>query len=726
MAGTQVGDLFEGLNEAQTAAVSAPDGNHLVLAGAGSGKTRVLTRRIAWLNQELSIPLHQIVAVTFTNKAATEMKERLLGLLGQPASSMWVGTFHGLSHRILRMHPLEAGLPADFQILDSDDQVRMVKQVMEELDIDTDKVSAREASSWISRHKDDGLRPGQTPLLSTLDQLLRSVYSSYQERCDRLGLIDFAEILLRCQELFINHPALLSHYQKRFAHLLVDEFQDTNAVQYKWVASLLGQSGRGFVVADDSQAIYGWRGARVDNVLSFVDEYDASIWRLEQNYRSTSAILDAANALIANNPTREDFRKKLWTSQASGEAIKCLEVKTEVEEAELVAVGIAKAIAAGVPARECAILYRSNAQSRVMEESLLIRNIPYKIYGGHRFFDRQEVKDAVAYLRIASNRQDDVSFDRVINTPPRGIGSSTVDEISSLATQNGCSRWEACQLFVDDERKAVRARNAVSAFMDVILALDETSPADLEGRLRRIMQDTGLRAHHEKQSKGEANSRADNLDELVSVGARFRQPEEEIEMGWTPMQSFLAQVSLEPGDADSRGDKNADSVQLMTIHSAKGLEFDVVFLIGWEDGMFPSSRSMEEEDRLEEERRLAYVAITRARKKLAILHAKTRRIYGRVQEATASRFINEISDHLHKKGGAKPAACAPSSSPSSNPSSKPPIALSGGDFRPGQSVNHGKWGDGIVVRKDPTKGCLVAFRGVGAKWVEIVEIKVAK
>lgn len=714
--------LIDGLNQAQASAVSAVDGNHLVLAGAGSGKTRVLTHRIAWLHQEEGVPLHRIVAVTFTNKAAMEMKERLLGVLGDSALGMWIGTFHGLSHRILRMHPMEAGLPGDFHILDSDDQVRMIKQVMEELDIDTDKVSPKEASSWISRHKDDGLRPGQTPINTSVDELLRSVYVYYQERCDRLGLVDFAEILLRCQELFENHPALLAQYQNRFSHLLVDEFQDTNAVQYKWVASLLGQQGRGFVVADDAQAIYGWRGARVDNVLSFVEDYNASIWRLEQNYRSTAAILDAANALIANNPIREDFKKKLWTSQKSGEAIKCLEVKTEIEEAELVAVGIAKAIAAGVPAKECAILYRSNAQSRVMEESLLVRNIPYKIYGGHRFFDRQEVKDAVAYLRVASNRNDDISFDRVINTPPRGIGSSTIDAISEIAAKNGCSKWDACQIFSEDPRQSGRARNATAIFVDLINSIDENSAADLEMRLRQVLLETGLRAHHQKQSKGEANSRADNLDELVSVGARFSQPDDEKQMGWTVMQSFLAQVSLEPGDADDRKNNNPNCVQMMTIHSSKGLEFDVVFLVGWEEGMFPSSRSIEQEDRLEEERRLAYVAITRARKKLAILHAKSRRVYGRIQDANPSRFISEISSYLQKAGK----GASPKSKPSTShqPINLPPVPA--GDFRPGQSVSHPKLGEGIVVRKDPPVKYLVAFKGVGAKWVMKEEIALAK
>lgn len=714
--------LIDGLNQAQASAVSAIDGNHLVLAGAGSGKTRVLTHRIAWLNQEEHVPLHRIVAVTFTNKAAMEMKERLLGVLGESALSMWIGTFHGLSHRILRMHPMEAGLPGDFHILDSDDQVRMVKQVMEELDIDTDKVSPKEASSWISRHKDDGLRPGQTPVNTSIDELLRSVYVYYQERCDRLGLVDFAEILLRCQELFENHPALLKQYQNRFSHLLVDEFQDTNAVQYKWVASLLGQEGRGFVVADDAQAIYGWRGARVDNVLSFVEDYNASIWRLEQNYRSTAAILDAANALIANNPVREDFKKKLWTSQKSGEAIKCVEVKTEIEEAELVAVGISKAIAAGVPAKECAILYRSNAQSRVMEESLLVRNIPYKIYGGHRFFDRQEVKDAIAYLRLASNRNDDISFDRIINTPPRGIGSSTIDAISEIAAKTGCSRWDACQIFSEDPRQSGRARNATAIFTDLINSIDENASADLEMRLRQVLLETGLRAHHQKQSKGEANSRADNLDELVSVGARFSQPEDEKEMGWTALQSFLAQVSLEPGDADDRKNDNPNCVQMMTIHSSKGLEFDVVFLVGWEEGMFPSSRSTEQEDRLEEERRLAYVAITRARKKLAILHAKSRRVYGRIQDASPSRFITEIESYLQKAG--KSASPQNKPKPSHQPISLPPVPV--GDFRPGQSVSHPKFGEGIVVRKDPPVKYLVAFKGLGAKWVSKDDISLAR
>lgn len=706
-------DLLEGLNQAQADAVSAPLGHHLVLAGAGSGKTRVLTRRIAWLNAQHGVPLHGIVAVTFTNKAASEMKHRLVSLMGAAAAGMWIGTFHGLSHRILRLNALEAGLPSDFQILDADDQVRMVKQVMEDLDVDDAKVSPKEASAWISRHKDDGLRPGKTPMHTPLDGLLRSVYVAYQERCDRLGLVDFAEILLRCHELFENHPHVLAQYRSRFSHLLIDEFQDTNAVQYGWVRSLLGTSGNGFVVADDAQAIYGWRGARVDNVLRFVDEHAAKIWRLEQNYRSTSCILAAANHLISKNPTREDFKKKLWTDQESGEPIKCVEVKSEVEEADLVSVGIQKALAAGVPAHECAILYRSNAQSRALEEALLSRNLPYRIYGGHRFFDRLEVKDAMAYMRLLSSRGDDMSFDRIVNTPTRGIGASVVDALREISRREEVSRWDAAGIYVNDDRQTSRSRNALSAFLDLIGRLDESSPSDLEGRLRQVINETGLRAHHEKISKGEANSRADNLDELVSVGARFRQPQEDIDLGLSMMHSFLSQVALEPVEAEEKNDK--ECVQMMTIHSAKGLEFDVVFLVGWEEGMFPSSRSIEDQDRLEEERRLAYVAITRARKKLAILHAQNRRLYGRVQECSPSRFITEISEMIQSKGKSKNKSnppTAPSTPSVSRVASAPP-----GEFRPGQSVKHRQWGEGIVVRKDLPLRYLVAFKDIGAKWI---------
>ena len=703
-------DLLGGLNSEQQAAVSAPDGHHLVLAGAGSGKTRVLTRRIAWLHQQHAVPLHGMVAVTFTNKAAREMRDRLLALLGPAASALWIGTFHGLSNRILRMHPLEAGLPDDFQILDSDDQLRLVKQVLADFDIDDGKIPPREAVAWISRHKDDGLRPGQVPVKTPLDGMMRSVFFSYQERCDRLGLADFGELLLRCHELFENQPALLAHYQKRFQYLLVDEFQDTNMVQYKWVRSLLGDTGRGFVVADDAQAIYGWRGARVDNVLRFVDEHSASIWRLEQNYRSTGAILAAANTLIAKNPTREDFKKRLWTEQAEGEAIKRVETRTEVEEAEVVSAGIARCLEAGVPANECAVLYRSNAQSRVLEESLLARSIPYKIYGGQRFFDCMEVKDAIAYLRLSANRSDDISFERIINTPTRGIGATTLDAIRVLSSRRETSRWNAAQAFVADGTNPARARSAVQAFLDLIVELDEAASSSLEDRLRRIIQQTGLRAYHEKLSKGETNSRSDNLDELVSVGSRFRQAEDEAAMGWSLTQSFLSQVSLEPVDAQSV--KETDQVQLMTIHSAKGLEFDVVFLVGWEEGLFPSGKSLEDPERLEEERRLAYVAITRARKKLAILHAASRRIYGRLQEAIPSRFLADIP--LSNKSSGKPSV-----SPSSLPRSALPLPSPPGEFRPGQNVQHPTWGAGIVVKKDPSQRYMVAFKGVGAKWVAL-------
>ena len=692
--------LLDGLNDEQACAVAAPAGHHLVLAGAGSGKTRVLTHRIAWYNQELGIPLHGIVAVTFTNKAAKEMKERLVKLLGPAAQGMWIGTFHGLCHRILRMHPLEAGLPDDFQIIDTDDQVRLIKQIIADLDMEEDKMAAKEIAGWISRNKDEGLRPHQVRVDNEFDGLMRTIYRLYQERADKLGLVDFGELLLRCQEVFENHPALLAQYQKRFSCLLVDEFQDTNNVQYKWVVSLLGTSGQGFVVADDAQAIYGWRGAKVDNVLKFVDDHKASIWRLERNYRSTANILSAANALIEKNPSREDFKKKLWTEQADGEPVHYLQVKTEIEEGELVASAISKALAAKVPASECAILYRSNAQSRVLEESLVRRRIPYRIYGGLRFFDRAEIKDSIAYLRLTSNRQDDVSFERVINTPTRGIGASTIDAIRIIANKNNLSRWEAAQIYVDQDSASARSKVAVKSFLDLIDRLEDEASPSMAGRIKAIIHESGLLDYHVKQSKGETNSRGDNLEELVSVGSRFRQDESEKEAGWSATQSFLVQVALEPVDAESQ--EPASQVQMMTIHSAKGLEFDLVFLVGWEEGLFPSARSVDDPERLNEERRLAYVAITRARKKLAVLHAKTRRIYGKEQDCSPSRFLREIPGALKTTSGSISIGQAKSIQ----------------EAKPGQPVKHTQWGEGILVRKDDVElKVLVAFKAVGAKWI---------
>ena len=627
-ANADVSHILDGLNEAQREAVTAPPGHMLVLAGAGSGKTRVLVHRIAWLCQVEGVSPYNIFAVTFTNKAAAEMRGRVEKLQGMPVSGMWVGTFHGLSHRLLRAHWKEAGLPQTFQILDSDDQYRLIRRVLKALELDESRWPPRQAQGFINARKDEGQRPQHVDTSSNpiYTQLVR-IYTAYEEACKRAGVIDFAELLLRTLELLRDNQSLLEHYQSRFKHLLVDEFQDTNTIQYALIRLLAGNNNKVFIVGDDDQAIYAWRGARVENIQLFQKHFkDAELVRLEQNYRSTTTILSAANALIDHNSDR--MGKKLWTSGEDGEQILFYNAFNELDEARFAIDRAKQWIENGHARSEIAILYRSNAQSRVFEERLVSEGIPYRVYGGLRFFERAEIKDALAYLRLIDNRNDDASFERVVNTPTRGIGDRSVEKIREVAKQKNYSMWEAARTLLDRKELAARATNAIAGFVRLIDSLSEDSAElDLFEQVEHVIHASGLIEHYSKEKSEKAEARVENLEELVTAARGFDYDADSDEYtGMAKLTAFLTHAALEAGEGQAK--EWEDCIQLMTLHSAKGLEFPLVFIVGLEEGLFPSQRSLDEEGKLEEERRLCYVGITRARQQLVLTSAEHRRLYG--------------------------------------------------------------------------------------------------
>ena len=718
--------LLDALNPAQREAVTAPPGHYLVLAGAGSGKTRVLTHRIAWLNEVHGVPAHGIFAVTSTNKAAGEMRARADALLqraGRGGRGMWIGTFHGLAHRLLRLHWQDAKLPEGFQVLDSDDQLRLVKRVVQQLEIDDARFPPRQIAWWINAQKDEGRRPQHLqPGADPWADVMRSAYALYQERCDRAGLVDFAELLLRAHELLRDNAGLLAHYRQRFGELLIDEFQDTNAIQYGFVRLLAGDSGHVFVVGDDDQAIYGWRGAKVENVQRFLHDYPgAATLKLEQNYRSSANILGAANAVITHNPDR--LGKQLWTESGEGEPIDLYAAYNEVDEARFVVERIRQWVGDGGSHRETAILYRSNAQSRAFEEALLAEQIPYRVYGGMRFFERAEIKDTLAYLRLVANRNDDAAFERAVNTPTRGIGERTLDEVRQRARGDGVSLWEASIRVAQAPVLAARARNALMAFHALIDALaEETRELPLKDKIDHVLMRSGLRAHYAAESKGSLDSRTENLDELVSVASRFVQRDDDEEAAaLSELVAFLAYASLEAGEGQTQSGE--DGVQLMTLHSAKGLEFPLVFLAGLEEGLFPNAKSVEEIGRLEEERRLAYVGITRARQKLVLSYAEARRIHGMDMYGIPSRFLREIPAPLLNEVRPRVQVSRPYASAQPRRElgqarghatiEAPPIKL-------GQNVVHASFGRGVVTDYEGSGAharVQVNFDDAGSKWL---------
>ena len=707
--------LLNSLNDAQRQAVAAPLGRQLVLAGAGSGKTRVLVHRIAWLIQVERASPHSILSVTFTNKAAAEMRHRIEQLLGMSPQGMWVGTFHGLAHRLLRAHWQEAGLAQNFQILDSDDQQRIVKRVIRELGLDEQRWPARQAQWFINGQKDEGLRPQHIQAAGDLFlSTMRSIYEAYEAACARAGVIDFSELLLRALDLWRNSPSLLEHYQRRFQHLLVDEFQDTNAVQYAWL-KLLAQNGASLmVVGDDDQSIYGWRGAKIENIQQFNEDFSAEIVRLEQNYRSTDTILKAANGLIAHNFGR--LGKELWTDTGEGEAITLYAGFNEHDEARYIVETIESEFKKGIRRSEMAILYRSNAQSRVLEEALLREKIPYRIYGGLRFFERAEIKNAMAYLRLIQHRHDDAALERVINVPPRGIGEKTVEALRSAARAQNTSLWQALHDLVGARAVSGRAASALNVFVELVdtLAL-KAEDLSLHNLVQQVIEQTGLVTFHKEEKGEKGQARVENLEELVSAARSFDfSGDEEL----TPLAAFLDHAALESGD--TQADSHEDSVQLMTLHSAKGLEFPLVFLAGMEEGLFPHKMSLEEPGRLEEERRLAYVGITRAMRRLVMSYAETRRLYGSETYNKVSRFVREVPDGLIQEVRLSNAVKQPFMGNRPSPFAQAPVPET--TFSLGQPVRHALFGEGVILNYEGSGAharVQVNFTAEGSKWLMV-------
>ncbi|EGQ8408095.1 DNA helicase II [Vibrio parahaemolyticus] len=708
--------LLDGLNDKQREAVAAPLENLLVLAGAGSGKTRVLVHRIAWLMSVEQASPFSIMSVTFTNKAAAEMRGRIEELMMGSASGMWNGTFHGICHRILRAHYLDAKLLEDFQIIDSDDQQRLLKRLIKAQNLDEKQWPARQVAWWINGKKDEGLRPAHIdayhdPVTKTYLQL----YTAYQEACDRAGLVDFAEILLRAHELLRDNKFVREHYQARFKHILVDEFQDTNNIQYAWLRMMTGPECHVMIVGDDDQSIYGWRGAKVENIEKFTREFPSvTTIRLEQNYRSTKTILEASNTLIANNTER--MGKELWTDGVVGEPISVYSAYNELDEARFAVNKIKEWQDKGGALNDAAMLYRNNAQSRVLEEALIQAGLPYRIYGGMRFFERQEIKDALAYMRLMANRNDDAAFERVVNTPTRGLGDKTLETIRRAARDRGCTMWEASVAMLDEQVLAGRAAGALGRFIELITALeDDTLEMPLHEQTDHVIKYSGLFTMYEQEKGEKSKARIENLEELVTATRQFEKPEEAEDMSL--LTAFLTHAALEAGEGQA--DEFEDAVQLMTLHSAKGLEFPLVFMVGVEEGMFPSQMSAEEAGRLEEERRLCYVGMTRAMQKLYITYAEMRRLYGQDKYHKPSRFIRELPETCLDEVRMKAQVSRPASSGRFSQTAVKEN-FNETSFSLGSRVMHPKFGEGTIINFEgsgPQSRVQIAFNGEGIKWL---------
>jgi DNA helicase-2/ATP-dependent DNA helicase PcrA len=708
--------LLDPLNDAQRRAVTAPSQSMLVLAGAGSGKTRVLVHRIAWQIQVLGVSPHGILAVTFTNKAAREMRGRIEELLQRPTHNLWIGTFHGLAHRLLRRHAKQAKLPDAFQVMDTADQLRVIKRVLQSLNLDEAKWPPKQVQWFINAQKDEGVRARHMP--ETGDLYLRqmtAIYRAYEEVCDRSGLVDFAELLLRVHELLRDNPDVLDFYQQRFEQVHVDEFQDTNTIQYAWLRLLTQDRNNLFVVGDDDQSIYGWRGARIENLYSFQKHFPQhEVVKLEQNYRSTGNILKAANRVISYNEGR--LGKELWTESGEGDPISLYAAFNEQDEAFFVIERIRAWINEGGARREAAILYRSNAQSRQFEERLFQAGIPYRVYGGLRFFERAEIKNALAYLRLTANRDDDVSFERVVNTPTRGIGEKTVDEIRNAARDRGTSLWNAAVFMLEQRRLTARAGNALAGFLQLIDRLAaETSGMELFEQAKRVVEKSGLIEFYQNSKGDQGEERIENLEELVNA-ARLFDPNIDNEDNLPPLELFLAHAALEAGEM--QGDEFDDCVQLMTLHSAKGLEFKVVFMVGMEEGLFPSLQSVEDPQRLEEERRLCYVGMTRAMQTLYMTYAESRRLYGRETYPRPSRFLREIPDECVQEVRLRAHVNRPAAASPAKPSASPSLSVS--RYKLGQRVGHAKFGEGTILQLEgqgAQERAQINFKNAGVKWL---------
>jgi len=727
-------DLLANLNPEQLAAVTLPPQAALILAGAGSGKTRVLTTRIAWLLSTGQVSPSGILAVTFTNKAAKEMQARLAAMLPVNVRAMWIGTFHGLCNRLLRAHHKEAGLPALFQILDSGDQQSAVKRLLKNLNVDDEKFPPRELCHFINAHKEQGIRAAQAEIFDDYTRRRVELYAEYEAQCQREGVVDFAELLLRTYELLTRNEPLRVHYQQRFRHILVDEFQDTNVLQYKWLKLLANygadDGAKLFAVGDDDQSIYAFRGAEVGNMRDFEREFRVQkVIRLEQNYRSHGNILEAANAIIKHNRGR--LGKNLWTDAGAGEPIRVFEGFSDLDEARFIVDEARDLIREGISRNQIALLYRSNAQSRVLEHQLFTAGIPYRVYGGLRFFERQEIKHALAYLRLIANPDDDTAFARVVNFPARGIGARSQENLQAAAHQANSSLYNAAASLTG------KAGASVGAFIRLIEELRrDTDQLPLPEMIEHVIEKSGLRQHYLGEKEGQ--ERLDNLDELINAAVSFVQEESGGDLAAREeagdLAAFLTHASLESGEHQAlEGD---EALQLMTVHAAKGLEFDIVFLSGLEQGLFPHENSAQEREGLEEERRLMYVAVTRARKRLYLSWAQTRMLHGQTRYCVASSFFDEIPDELLRR--INPVTVAQSSRPTYEAPragggwSRPAAAPGAGEVsgRPqgglpnglkiGMNVQHAKFGMGVIVSAEGRGAearVQVNFMDAGMKWL---------
>lgn len=787
--------MIDQLNPEQKAAVTLPPQHALVLAGAGSGKTRVLTTRMAWLIQTGQASPYGLLAVTFTNKSAREMLARLSALLPLDTRGMWVGTFHGLCNRLLRAHHRDANLPQTFQILDTADQLSAIKRLIKGAGIDDEKYSPRDVQRFINGAKEEGLRPDVVPANDPNHRRLVEIYSMYQAQCEREGVVDFPELLLRAYELLQRNGPVREHYQRRFRHILVDEFQDTNTLQYKWLRLLAGGGACVFAVGDDDQSIYAFRGANVGNMSEFERDYaHGAVIRLEQNYRSHGHILDAANALIAHNSAR--LGKNLWTAQGEGEPVRVIEQPSDLMEAQWVVDEIKALINDGSLRHEIAVLYRSNAQSRVIEHTLFSSGVPYKVYGGLRFFERQEIKHALAYLRLMDNPHDDTSWLRVVNFPTRGIGARTLEQLADLARERGTSLYGAVPYM------SGKGGSNLAKFAELIAGMaHEAQILSLPELIEHVIHHSGLRAHYQAEKEGA--ERLENLQELINAATVFCVEENieglpagllieralstaavsnvsgagipasqtsgsqafdsqtsdsqtpdsqelgsqavlgtaaalpEVELAMSPLAAFLSHASLEAGD--NQAQPGQDAVQLMTVHAAKGLEFDSVFITGLEEGLFPHENSLLEAAGLEEERRLMYVAITRARERLYLTLSQSRMLHGQTRYAMRSRFLDEIPEQHLKWLSPREASTLPSEArgqanwrrsdaygrpPTGGIAPRAPRSVTSGvtvgdkHFRIGQSVSHAKFGEGIIIGLSGAgqdSQAQIQFRDVGTK-----------
>lgn len=717
-----VSEIFETLNEPQRKAVTSEAQSLLVLAGAGSGKTRVIAHRVAWLIKAQNVNPHSILTVTFTNKASREMRGRIEDIVQEEMGNFWCGTFHGISHRLLRTHWEEAGLRKEFSILDSEDQHRVIKRVVKSMGLDDTKWPPRQIQWFINKQKDECLRSKDVEVTDDyFTEKMVEIYKVYEELCERESLVDFGELLLRVYVLLKTNGQVLRHYQRRFSHILVDEFQDTNEVQYQFL-KMLAASGSNFIaVGDDDQSIYGWRGAKSENINRFTNDYkNTEIIRLEQNYRSTSVILNAANEVIKNNQGR--LGKELWTDQKEGEPISVYSAYNEDDEARFVVGSIQNWVAQGRNLDEVAILYRSNAQSRVLEEAILRESLPYKIYGGLRFYERAEIKNAMSYLKLVYGREDDAAFERVINIPPRGIGVKTIEIIRSKAMEGKTSLWKACQELLDNDGFTSRAAQSIEGFMNSFDTLEsDTKDLQLWEIVDITIERSGLIEYHKKEAGEKGRTRVENLSELVGAAKDF-EPDSFDELDESSLKMFIDHAALDAGE--TQASEHELAIQLMTLHSAKGLEFPLVFITGFEEGLFPHKLSIEDPNQLQEERRLCYVGMTRSMEKLFVTHAEMRNLYGSESFNPASRFLREIPEELtvEVRTGGNVSRSSNSKLKGSRINGEVPET----EFKLGQRVLHESFGEGVILNYEgegSNARVEVNFDSSETKWLMVTYAK---